>query len=224
MKNISNKILFGLLAVSTVLSFSCKDDDQLDSIIIKRSADLSIAILDGDEPVVDQKVYLYSQFTSNALNILHTDEKGMIHFGTLNEGVYSIEFEIKGYVNIDKEVQVISGGATNKTIQIKDYVGTYTVQLYDDNTNEIIKEDHGYGIAIIPYTKELDDAKEEDLLSYAKEIKYFDAEGIVTFELPTYYYVAFLVKKDDESLLDYVDDIYIDRLDERKSRAYVDLE
>src|SRR5690606_3006638 len=119
-------------------------------------------------------------------------------FGTFHEGFYGIVFHIEGYVEVEQEIQVISGEAKgNKVIQLKDYMGTYTVELFDDNTNEIIKEDHGYGIAIVPYTEGLEDVEEDDILDYAREIKYFES-GVVAFELPIYEYVAFLVKKDED--------------------------
>ncbi len=215
-------ILLGLMMVLGVFSFSCKED-QLESIYIKRSGNLSITILDGEEPVKGQKVILYSGYSGDIMNAFETDEKGVINLGNLYEGAYEIGFEIEGYVYVDQEVQVISGGPTSKTIQVKDYVGTFTVDLYQRYVNEVLKEDHGYGIAIIPYTEDLDHVKEEDILDYAREIKYFD-QGMVVFELPAYEYIVFLVKKDDEDFLQYVDERYIGRLDEKRSRAYVTID
>lgn len=216
-------ILMGLLMVSVMLSFSCKED-QLESITIKKSGDLSIVLLDGENPVEGQKVFLYSSYFGNIINALETNEKGVINFGTFHEGFYGIMFHIEGNVRVEREIQVISGAPKgNEVIQLKDYVGTYTVELFDYNTNEIIKDDHGYGIAIVPYIEVLEDVEEEDLVNYAREIKYF-ASGVVTFELPVYEYVAFLVKKDEDDYFEYVDEFYIDRLDDEKSRAYVDLD
>lgn len=216
-------ILMGLLMVSVMLSFSCKED-QLESITIKKSGDLSIVLLDGENPVEGQKVFLYSSYFGNIINALETNEKGVINFGTFHEGFYGIMFHIEGNVRVEREIQVISGAPKgNEVIQLKDYVGTYTVELFDYNTSEIIKDDHGYGIAIVPYIEGLEDVEEEDLINYAREIKYF-ASGVVTFELPVYEYVAFLVKKDEDDYFEYVDEFYIDRLDDEKSRAYVDLD
>lgn len=215
-------LLLGMMMVLGVLSFSCKED-QLESIYVKRNGNLSITILDGEEPVKGQEVKLYSGYSGNIMDVSETDEKGVINFGTLYEGAYGIVFEIEGQVYVEKVVQVISGGSSNKTIQLKDYVGTYTVQLYERYTDELVEEDHGYGIAIVPYTEGLEDVEEEDVLDYAREIKYFES-GVVTFELPTYEYVAFLVKKDEEDYLEYVDEFSMDRLEVEKSRAYVELD
>lgn len=216
-------ILMGLLMVSVMLSFSCKED-QLESITIKKNGDLSIVLLDGENPVPGQKVFLYSGYSGGIISALETNEKGVINFGTFHEGFYGIRFHVEGEVYVEQEIQVISGETKgNKVIQLKDYVGTYTVELFDYNTNEIIKDDHGYGIAIVPYIEVLEDVEEEDLVNYAREIKYF-ASGVVTFELPVYEYVAFLVKKDEDDYFEYVDEFYIDRLDDEKSRAYVDLD
>lgn len=222
MKSMKN-LLLAMMMVLGVLSFSCKED-QLESIYIKRNGNLSITLLDGEEPVVGQEVKLYSAYSWSIMNALETDEKGTIDFGTLHEGSYGIMFHIEGEVHIEQEVQVISGGPTdNKVIQLKDYMGTYTVELFDGNTNEIIKDDHGYGIAIVPYIEVLEDVEEEDLVNYAREIKYF-ASGVVTFELPVYEYVAFLVKKYEDDYFEYVDEFYIEKLEEQKSRAYVELD
>lgn len=215
-------LLLGLMLIAAVLSFSCKED-QLESIYIKRNGNLSIAILDGGEPVAGQEVKLYSSYSDNIINALETNEKGIIDFGTLHEGFYGIMFHIEGEVRVEQEVQVISGEPSNKTIQLKDYVGNYTVQLYKRYTNELVKEDHAYGIAIVPYTAGLEDVVEEDILDYAREIKYFES-GAVTFELPVYEYIAFLVRKDEDDYFEYIDEFDIDRLDERKSRAYVTLD
>lgn len=202
------------LAIS-VLSVSCQKDD-MESITLKSSGNLAVTILNGEEPVANAELWLLNGATENEIDVVLTDEDGKIDFGKLNEGTYvlSLEIESPKYTRIYQEVQVISGESVSKVVQIGDYVGTYTVALFNWGTNEAVQEDLGLGLAMIPENDAYHRSKsDEERIALATAIEYFGAEGQLVFEeLPMADYNVFAVRGD--SIISQVNEIEMNKLGE----------
>jgi hypothetical protein len=221
-RNLHAILLVALMGTAGVMS-SCKKDD-METIVLKRDGRLNITIKNGETPVADTKVRFYNEDSGNEIDVLVTDANGFVDFGQLNEGTYAISVEVLSpkYTRINQEIQVISGQTIKKDIQVADYMGTYTVALNDDDTEDVVKEDVGLGIAVVPYN----DAYEritsmKEVIGLATEIKYFETAGEVIFDLPTAAYNVFVVRGD--SVVSTIDGISIDKLEDRFERYYIDV-
>lgn len=189
--------LAAVLATAGMLS-SCSNDD-LETITVKRSGTLQLTIKEGETPVADSKIEFYSADSDEKLDVYRTDANGFIDLGRLNEGTYVVFLEIKSpkYIRIRQEVQVISDQATNKTLQLQDYVGDVVIDLRDNRSEEIVKEDIGVGFAFVPENSAFEDARTNDeRIALASEIKYFGTAGEITVALPTADYLVYEVRGD----------------------------
>src|SRR5690554_4721423 len=122
MRKVTQKFIMMLFVAVSALFVACDSDDNLESITLKRSGGLSITVLNGEEPLVNQKVRFYNYLTESEIDVLLTDENGVIDFGKLNDGIYGVSIEILApkYYEIFQEIQVLSGESINKTIQLQD--------------------------------------------------------------------------------------------------------
>src|SRR5699024_7201623 len=75
-----------LVVLLSVIGFACKED-PLESITIKTSGKLSITLLNGNQPVANQKVWFESA-VSGFEDVFFTDANGKIDFEALNAGPY----------------------------------------------------------------------------------------------------------------------------------------
>lgn len=221
-KNLQVLVLAGLMASAGVMS-SCNKDD-METIVVKRSGNLSVTIKDGESPVAETKVRFFNSISGNEVDVLITDANGSINFGELNEGTYKIEVEIDSpkYSRISQEIQVISGQSTNRTIQVTDYVGNFVAQLTDSQTNDNITEDLGLGLAFVPYNDAFERARtNKEMFELANDVQYFGDDGEISVELPTAYYFIYEVRGD--SILGEWDDLTIRKLEDRFFRYHVNV-
>ena len=219
-KNLQALVLAALIGSAGVMS-SCNKDD-MDTIVVKRSGNLSVAIKDGENPVAEKKVRFYNATSGNEIDVLITDANGSINFGELNEGTYKIEVEIESpkYARISQEIQVISGQSTNRTIQVTDYVGNFVAQLTDSQTNENVTGGLGLGLAFVPYNDAFERARNpKEIFELANDVQYFGDNGEISVDLPTAYYIIYEVRGD--SILVEWDDLTIRKLEDRFFRYYV---
>lgn len=198
MKRNLRLFLLMLLVGTSGLMYSCKDD-KMESITLKRSGGLKVIIKNGESPVTSTQITFSNADTGNELDVVTTDEQGVIDFGKLNEGNYAISFETsEPYSRINQELQVVSGENKEYTVQVQDYVGDLTVFLKDYSTNDLIMEDLKVGVAIVPKNNDFKKAfTNEDKIALATGMKYFGAEGSVSFEnIPTGDYILYHVVGD----------------------------
>lgn len=220
-KNLQVMVLAALIGASGMMT-SCGKDD-LESVVVKRSGSLIVTIRDGETPVADTKVRFYNENSENEIDVFITDANGTVNFGELNEGVYSVSFEVKSpkYALIKQEIQVISGQAANKTIQVTDYVGNMVVSLTDYNTDEVVTEDVGLGLAFVPDNDALERTRtDEEIFALANEVKYFGTAGEISVDLPIGSYDTYVVRGD--SIISWWDDFTLVRQDEKFARYEID--
>lgn len=221
-RNLRAILLVALMGSAGVMS-SCKKDD-METIVLKRDGRLNVTIKNGETPVADAKVRFYNEDSGNEIDVLVTDANGFVDFGQLNEGTYAISVEVLSpkYTRIYQEIQVISGQTIKKDIQVADYVGAFTIALNDGETGDVVKEDVGLGIAVVPYNDAYERiTSEEEIIGLATEIKYFGTAGEIVFDLPTADYDVFAVRGD--SIVDHVDEISLDKLEDSFERYYIDV-
>lgn len=213
MRKVTQYLMLVLFIAVSVLSVSCQKDD-MESIVLKRSGSLTVTILNGEAPVANTKVRFFNEDTGNEIDVYITDEKGRIDFGQLNEGSYAVEVEVESpYTELKQEIQIISGEHTKRTIQIGEYVGTFTIELLDEETGEVVKEDLGLGVALVPYNNALERTKtDEEVIALATTIAYFGEAGELTLSLPVANYVLFAVRGD--SILYDISNFDLERLEE----------
>lgn len=211
-----------LLVGTSGLMYSCKDDG-MESITLKRSGNLKVVIKNGETPVASTQITFYNADTENELDIVTTDEQGVIDFGKLNEGNYGISFETsEPYSRINQELQVVSGENKEYTVQVEHYVGDLTLFLRDNNSGDLIAEDLKVGVAIVPDNNDFEKAfTNEEVIALATEMKYFGAEGKVFFEnIPTGTYKLFQVVGD--TIIGSEGNVYVGRANEEINSLYVD--
>lgn len=223
MKKNLRLFLLMLLISTSGLMVACKDDD-MESITLKRSGNLRVVVKNGDAPVANTQVRFYNADTGNELDIVSTDEQGIVDFGKLNEGNYSISFEVSDpYSFIEQEFQVVSGENKEYSVQVSDYVGNLNLFLKDNYWNNIIKEDLNIGIAIVP---DNDDFKKvftnEEIIALATDSKYFGTDGKILFEnIPTGDYRIYQILAD--TIVESRGTTWINRLDDRFVNIVVDI-
>jgi len=189
-----------LVVLLSIIGFACKED-PLESITIKTSGTLSVTLMNGNQPLANQKVWFESA-SSGFEDVLLTDANGKIDFGPLNAGPYSLYTEVEEpYTQVHQEIHVISGENIQKEIQIRDYVGSYKISLRDNWSSEIINEDLGLKVLFVPlndaYYEATSYASIADVMYElaAKEVTLGD-KGVHTVELPVANYNIYLVKDD----------------------------
>lgn len=189
-----------LVVLLSFIGFACKED-KLESITIKTSGNLSVTLMNGNQPMTNQKVW-FENALSGFDDVLLTDENGRIDFGPLNAGPYVLYMEVdEPYTEVEQEIHVISGESIQKEIQIKDYVGSYKVTVKDNWSSEIINEDLGFKVLFVPINNAFYEATDYASISdvmyelAAKEAT-LGNKGIVTVELPVATYNIYLVKDD----------------------------
>lgn len=177
---------------------SCKDDN--DELIIKRNGNITVTILDGEQPVSNKKVKVSNASSGKLFDIITTNTNGEISLNNVLEGNYAFSIEVTepNYANFSKQFQVISGESRTVVFQTRDLSSSLTLFLVDNFNKNIIKENVNVGIAIIPNGINFDQAfSNAEKIALASSIKYFEQEGTVSFEnIPYGTYQIFRVKAD----------------------------
>lgn len=189
-----------LVVLLSVIGFACKED-PLESITIKTSGTLSVTLMNGNQPLANQKVWFESSI-SGFEDVLLTDANGRIDFGPLNAGSYVLYTEVdEPYTEVHQEIHVISGENIHKELQVKNYVGIFKFSLRDNWNSNIINEDLGFKILFVPLNDAFYEATSYASITdvmyelAAKEVTLGD-KGILTVELPVAKYNIYLVKND----------------------------
>lgn len=189
-----------LVVLLSVIGFACKED-PLESITIKTSGKLSITLLNGNQPVANQKVWFESA-VSGFEDVFFTDANGKIDFEALNAGPYVLYTTIdEPYTQVEQEIHVISGEHIQKEILIQNHVGTYKYSIRDNYNGTLVTEDLGLKILFVPINEAYHEAMEYGPIQdhmfelAAKEVSVGN-QGIITVDLPVATYNVYLVKDD----------------------------
>lgn len=189
-----------LVVLLSVIGFACKED-PLESITIKTSGKLSITLLNGNQPVANQKVWFESA-VSGFEDVFFTDANGKIDFEALNAGPYVLYTTIdEPYTQVEQEIHVISGEHIQKEILIQNHVGTYKYSIRDNYNGTLVTEDLGLKILFVPINEAYHEAMEYGPIQdhmfelAAKEVN-VGSQGIITVDLPVAQYNVYLVKDD----------------------------
>lgn len=189
-----------LVVLLSVIGFACKED-PLESITIKTSGKLSITLLNGNQPVANQKVWFESA-VSGFEDVFFTDANGKIDFEALNAGPYVLYTTIdEPYTQVEQEIHVISGEHIQKEILIQNHVGTYKYSIRDNYNGTLVTEDLGLKILFVPINEAYHEAMEYGPIQdhmfelAAKEVN-VGSQGIITVDLPVAQYNVYLVKED----------------------------
>lgn len=203
--------LLATLLVATLL-WSCSDETDL-TITLKESGTLKIELTQDANPVAGAMVYLIPEmnvpdkaisntYIDYAIDFKETNANGLVDFGEVNAGNYTIITEgvtVSDLVyNPIRIVQVISGSEKKFSIETLDYTGSIklTVLKYDNITYEYIPNS-GLKVAILPEEDLYSTNTIEEAIDIAYVEKTTGSDGILIFDLPSgYYYYAIFYTTD----------------------------
>lgn len=190
-----------LVVLLSIIGFACKED-PLESITIKSSGKLSVTLMNGNQPLANQKVWLENLRTEME-DVFLTDESGTIDFGLLNEGPYFLYAEIEEpYTEIRQELHVHSGETIQKEIQIQDHVGTFKCTLKDSYSGDLVTEDLGLKILFVPINDVFNETTNygsnvpEHMFELATKEVSVGSQSNIAVDVPAGYYNIYLVKED----------------------------
>ena len=224
MKRNLRLFLLMLLVGTSGLMYSCKDD-KMESITLKRIGNAKITVKNGETLLGNTELKLVNADTGGELQVLTTDESGIVSLTGVIEGNYGILMEINSpkYATVYQEFQIVSGENRDITINVSEHSGSLTVYLVDEDKEELIKSELNIGIAVIPRSIEYEKAlSAEEKIALATEIKYFGTSGEITFEnIPSGTYDLYKIKADtiERNLFE---TITIERLEEEFFQYEVD--
>jgi len=216
--------MIGVASINT----SCKKDDD-NTITLKGSGIHKLNVVNGTTPASGANVILYNSKTQNILSTARTDNAGNVDFGNLIEGNYSAVIEVNEpqYAKVTQEFQVISGQTNESKIQVKDHTGNITLAMVLRNNSEsLIKEDFGMGIALIPVNDNYRKAKTlEEKFALKSALKYPGSEGKVNFtDIQTGEYALYKVYNDKlVERVDYYNNYTVTRGGNAFNRVYINL-
>lgn len=190
-----------LVVLLSIIGFACKED-PLESITIKSSGKLSVTLMNGNQPLANQKVW-FENLRTEMEDVFLTDENGTIDFGLLNEGPYFLYAEVaEPYTRIRQEVHVHSGETIQKEIRVQDYVGTFKYSIRDNNSGELVTEDLGLKILFVPRNEAYYEATnygsiQDHMFELATKEVSVGNQSNITVDLPVAEYNVYLVKEDN---------------------------
>ncbi len=203
---------FALFLVITIfLSLGCSNEKDELVLYEKKAGKLNIEVYQQDDetPVADKLVKLYSGSTE--FKAEETDSKGKVDFGQVLQGTYTIslkdinigtenDLSEASLYNVNKKVQVMTDETTKEIINVKDYVGSFYVTVFDRYSDSVYNDANIYLLKKNIYSRYnyyIDN--ESDIDPYAIGQKTTDDKGMATFtDVPANYdYIFLVVNKTD---------------------------
>lgn len=178
------KSIFSLtLLIVTVLFMSGCGQDEL-TVTLVQHGNLTIKTLNDGKVVPEAKLRLNRNFsTSGELLYKESDANGMVDFGALNQGTYTVSVEAtvgELKYNINQSVQVISGISKNYDFELNDYTGAIQVQFNDIDGNP--SDTSGLKVAVLYQEDFQFEQSLEEQLEAAVFTGVSDSNGQVNFE------------------------------------------
>lgn len=197
--------LFAILL--TVLFTQCSDDDSI--VTLNEEGDLIVTIIDTEgEPITNTEVELYYSGTTDPMYTGTTDSEGLIDFGTVFSGVYTVSFTTthNNYdFDVENNVLVVAGNTNEKTISLSDYIGTLEVSIINGYTYEDRFEMSGIDIAIVANDESLGAAVgNSEIIALAIVTGVTDANGQFETEIPVGDYLVYTLNESDIYTTDFI--------------------
>lgn len=180
--------LFGLLGLTTLLFISCSKDNDV-NVTLKTDGTLTVKVTDNSNTLLTgTKVKLYEDFGDDYLDALNTDSKGLVDFGNVISGTYTLVVDtpkVSGikYIPI-KKVQVVSGLDKSVTINVQEYIGTLKV-TFTKSTYLGGGPFAGLNVILVPVERYNSSYTINNLIARAEFSGKTDPQGSITFTTPS---------------------------------------
>lgn len=179
--------LICLLSLAVLFTYCSEDNIE---VTLKTSGGLKVKVVDNDEnAIADTKVKLYDASVSNDyIDALMTNTSGIVDFGELLSGTYTLELDtpkVDGikYIPV-KIVQVISGYNKEAVINVQEYVGSLNITV---NKATYLGGGPfvGLNVIIVPSDKYSASYTIDNLISRAEFSGETNSQGFIAFSIPS---------------------------------------
>jgi len=179
--------LICLLSLAVLFTYCSEDNIE---VTLKTSGGLKVKVVDNEEnAIADTKVKLYDASVSNDyIDALMTNTSGIVDFGELLSGTYTLELDtpkVDGIKYIPaKIVQVISGYNKEAVINVQEFVGSLNITV---NKATYLGGGPfvGLNVIIVPSDKYSASYTIDNLISRAEFSGETNSQGFIALSIPS---------------------------------------